>query len=87
MVPSSQINLPGFLFAGWCHLTRQAKFSTTEYPTESRVTDTPDEDGSIVFLGRTMSQAEYQESCRNLAEFFRLLRAWRKGEPDESSEL
>lgn len=87
MVPSSQINLPGFLFAGWCHLTRQAKFSTAEEPLDSDVTDTWDVDGSVVFLGHTMSQTEYQESCRNLAEFFRLLRSWREGEPDESSEL
>lgn len=87
MVPSSQISLPGFLFAGWCHVTRQAKFSTAEEPLDSKDTDTLDEDGSIVFLGRTMTQAEYQESCRNMAEFFRLLKSWRKGEQDESSEL
>lgn len=87
MVPSSQINLPGFLFAGWCNLTRQAKFSTEEEPLDSNNTDALDEDGSIVFFGRTMSLAEYQESCRNMAEFFRLLKSWRKGEQDESSEL
>ena len=68
-------------------MTRQTKHSTQEKLKDSACMDTPDKNGSVVFLGQTMSRTEYEESCRNLADFFELLRAWRRGESDESSEL
>jgi hypothetical protein len=41
-------------------------------------TPRPDKDSSdsIVFLGRQVTQSDYQEICRNLGEFFKLLRKW-----------
>lgn len=66
---------------------RQTKHSTQEKLKDSASMDTPDKNGSVAFLGQTMSRTEYEECCRNLAEFFELLRSWRRGESDESSQL
>ena len=63
----------------------QTKHSTQEKLTGSASMDTPDKNGSVAFLSQTMSQAEYEGCCRNLAEFFELLKTWRRGESDESS--
>jgi hypothetical protein len=43
-------------------------------------TPRPDKDSSdsVVFLGRQVTQSEYQEICRNLGEFFTLLAKWKK---------
>lgn len=43
--------------------------------------------GSVKFLGQELSRAEYDEACRNLGQFFRLLREWaKKAEINEKTD-
>ena len=64
---------------------------------ERRKTDSPDPESksgiktateeSVIFLGRAMSRDEYELACRNLREFFDLLKSWQEGDTNEPSEL
>ena len=38
----------------------------------------------VEFLGRLVSIDEYEEACRNLEDYFNLLKSWQQGESDES---
>ena len=46
-----------------------------------------DEEDLVVFLGKIMTRSEYEIACRNLRKFFDILKSWREGDGDESSEL
>lgn len=45
--------------------------------------DTCDFNQEVMFVGRSMSKAEYEESCRNLKAFFDILRNWVENDKDE----
>ena len=51
--------------------------------TESR----PEKTDVVEFLGQIMSRDEYEMACRNLREYFDLLRFWQEGDVNESSKL
>lgn len=74
-VPSTPICLPG-LFALRLDLAITSKNSLRSRgsPPEPEKKDGE----SISFLGRRITQAEYEEICRNLQEFFDLLSKWKK---------
>lgn len=59
--------------------------ATRESPAKKRH-DSPDNGETVVFLGTLMSRAEYEMACRNLREYFDLLRSWQEGTVDEPSE-
>lgn len=72
-VPSSPICLPDLSVL-------EQNLANTPKTSRRLASDTPkpDNDGSesVVFLGRQVTQSEYQEICRNLGEYFKLLRKW-----------
>jgi hypothetical protein len=64
----------------------RSKHDRTPNSVDSGSKPTRDDEESAVLFDRVMSKAEYEESCRNLGEFFGLLKAWREGgliEPPE----
>ena len=59
-------------------------YKTTDNPSnKEQQTDRSEhciESKKIIFLGKKMTTNEYQESCRNLEEFFKILIKWQKKE-------
>ena len=72
-VPSSPISLPDL------SVLEQNLANTSKASQRQAIDSTDsDKDGTepVVFLGNEVTQTEYQEICRNLGEFFKLLRKW-----------
>lgn len=78
---TAELTLQAFLFAK-IFMSKEGIPKDTSH--DSPASESQDK---IPYLGEDLSQAEYDECCRNLCAFFDILKSWKNGENDESKEL